>query len=1409
MRKNNVWIQLLSMSVIVSLLSFNFAPIARSQSTRQQKTKAATQSSTHRDEPKGAEPASKESELFVDKDNDKAQPIDVDQDRAQQGQENEDADLPAFMHGKINETEYLLKRQEAEKLRLGFGPDEIPDAAIRTRSIQQMERQEANLQAAARRMALNPKGGNPYTPKIASGVWTEIGPKPIPNGQTSTVVQPVSGRTPAIAVDPTNPNIVYAGAAQGGVYRSLNGGMTWVQLFNTAQSLAIGAITVAPSNPNIVYVGTGEAGRNADGFAGVGVYRIDNATTTADLTGPIDPQVSLNLTGIGVTSLPSVSGRGISELLVNPTDPSIIFVSTGSGAIGNPNATPFNGAIPPRALQGIYRITNANGPAAGAVAQKLVTPLTDASGCLDTPCTGNAGVFDMVFDPSDPNILVEWELGAAAADGGIFRSTNALAATPTFTQVLGQTSAAARGELTASRPVGATFTTMYLASGESTNGRVRKSVDGGATWSAALAGGSGFCGGQCFYDIAIAADPTDANYVHLGGQSSAGVIKQTSTDGGATFVNNSVGLHADNHALTIAPSSVNVVYDGTDGGIWRSNDRGVSWFSLSNSGYSATQFQSLGIHATDRYLTIGGTQDNGTEMQKANNEPNKPEVTWTRADFGDGGYARIDQTSTDPVNVTMYHTYFNQTNNLIGFSRVSSTACAYEGNWALKGFGATAGAPNACGDVAGPNGITGTDAVNFYAPLELGPPAVAGQPNSVYFGTDRLYKSVDRGDTMTVVSQGPFVAGVPVSTIAIAPTNDAFRLVGLNNGQVFATNAGLPVGPTTMTDVTPVAVASRRVVGKVVFAPSDPNIAFIGYGGQSSPAGAVTHLFKATTFGTGTPTFTAVGTGLPDQPVDSIAVDPVSASIVYVGTDIGVYVSTDGGANFAPYGTGLPRVAVFDMAIQNAGRFLRIATHGRGMWEISLLPAASLTISGTVTVTGAADNSGVVIKVNNVPQVTTGASGAYTITGISPGDTYTVTASKAGYDFTPPFYVFTDITNNVVANFTATLGAAGAAPTPGSVIISEFRTRGAGGAADDFIELYNTTTSPITVDATDSSDGWGLVYLNAAGTSIGFYTVIPNGTVIPARGHLLLSGSTYSLKPYAAGDFNTFVDLPDGTAFGLFSSSVTSINVLLSTRLDGVAFTSAGGNGSLFGEGTAIPNIGTTNAESSFVRKGALGVNGLPTEFPQDTNDNNADFVLVSTDAGTFNTTVAVLGAPGPENLQSPISRDTTQITRSLVEPTASISATPNQDRNFTAVSTLAPTGTLTLRRRFTNNTGATITRLRFKIVDITTLNSPVTNPPQAILRALDSGSSAVISLSNPSPGACVQGTLVEQLPVQPLGGGVNSTYVVDLSGDATTLCNDDGVPGLSNGEGINVQWVLGVQQGGRFRFFVSVDALP
>src|SRR4030095_11270088 len=144
--------------------------------------------------------------------------------------------------------------------------------------------------------------------------------------------------------------------------------------------------------------------------------------------------------------------------------------------------------------------------------------------------------------------------------------------------------------------------------------------------------------------------------------------------------------------------------------------------------------------------------------------------------------------ATNTTNVTMYHTFFNQSNNLIGFDRTNLGAClATKDSWEFRGAGGGVDATPSCDGTAfaATNGINVGDVVNFYAPMALGP----GTPNTLYFGTDRLYRSTNKGDTMSAVSQA-FVASTPVSAIGISPSNDNVRIVGLNNGSVFATTTG-------------------------------------------------------------------------------------------------------------------------------------------------------------------------------------------------------------------------------------------------------------------------------------------------------------------------------------------------------------------------------------------------------------------------------------------------------------------------------------------------------------------------------------------------------------------------------------------------------------------------------------------
>ena len=387
-------------------------------------------------------------------------------------------------------------------------------------------------------------------------------------------------------------------------------------------------------------------------------------------------------------------------------------------------------------------------------------------------------------------------------------------------------------------------------------------------------------------------------------------------------------------------------------------------------------------------------------------------------------------------------------------------------------------------------------------------------------------------------------------------------------------------------------------------------------------------------------------------------------------------------------------------------------------------------------------------------------------------------------------------------------------PQPaGSLIISEFRFRGPGAAftrpaavsklsplvsssrdanivastpesQDEFVELYNNTDSNITVSTTDGSAGWTVV--SSDGNEL---FRIDNGTVIPARGHYLgTNGNGYSLSGYANGDVAWVgTDIPDNGGVALFRTN-NPANYTLSERLDAAGYATVA---ALYREGAGFPTGGsetTNNLEYSFVRSMARDTGGLP----KDTGNNVADFISVDTN-GTATGQGQNLGAPGPENLFSPIQRNA-QFGTALLDPSVSSSASPNRSRDFTGdPANNSNFGTMTIRRTFTNNTGAPVTRLRFRIIEVTTFPTP--NGTTADLRARSSNDT-VISVGG-SP-VNVRGTTVETPPVQPKGGGWNTSMNVGFI--------NFGSP-LANGASVSVQFLLGVQQTGTFKFFINIEA--
>jgi hypothetical protein len=386
--------------------------------------------------------------------------------------------------------------------------------------------------------------------------------------------------------------------------------------------------------------------------------------------------------------------------------------------------------------------------------------------------------------------------------------------------------------------------------------------------------------------------------------------------------------------------------------------------------------------------------------------------------------------------------------------------------------------------------------------------------------------------------------------------------------------------------------------------------------------------------------------------------------------------------------------------------------------------------------------------------------------------------------------------------------------TAGQLVISEFRLQGPNGANDEFIEIYNNSGAAHTVTAAS-----GAGYAVAASDGV-IRCTIPNGTVIPARGHYLCVNSVgYSQANYPAGNGTTAtgdatytLDIPRNAGIALFNNSTGGASFSAANLLDAVGSVSEAN--ALYKEGTGYPDINNFNVDYAILRSLVTGVS-------QDTNDNNADFDVVDSNGTNMCTSTVLfrcqnLGAAGPENLSSPINR-TNQIPNTVLDTCVAPASAPNRvvtpcpcsGMGCLCAAQNATFGTLSLRRAFYNNTGAPVTRLRFRVTELTTFpvptgtadlrlvtsaNAVTPDAPYTVLvdrQPCGSGTSLVT----------VQPTTLEQGGVgQPNGGGINSTVAAGTVTLATVL--------LPGGE-INLQFLFGIQQKGNYRFFVMVEALP
>jgi photosystem II stability/assembly factor-like uncharacterized protein len=400
-----------------------------------------------------------------------------------------------------------------------------------------------------------PAMGGPEMVAPVSGVsnWVQLGPTAIPKGQTYSAARVlVTGRVTGIVVDPVATNTIYCGTAQGGVWKTTDGGKNWVAKSDNEVSLAIGALALDPGNHLTIYAGTGEGNFSGDSYYGNGVLKSTNggSSWTTLATG-------------------TFTGTRFSRIAVTPGTSTRLFAATGNG---------------------IYRSTDS-----GVTWTKM------------TSGTPAAMATDVAIDPATPTTVY-----AAFWGQGIYRSTNAQAAAPTWTKLTTGLPAAGftRIALGVSPSAPQTVYALIADGAYNVNGFYR-TTNGGTNWSAiALPGGN--IGAQGFYNLNVAVDPTTPDIVYLSGIS---VWKATRSPANVwTITNVGATIHPDNHAFAFNPANHLMVYAGSDGGIYKSIDGGANWDDTINEGLCIMQCEFIDQHPTSDAVIFSGTQDNGTEQ---------------------------------------------------------------------------------------------------------------------------------------------------------------------------------------------------------------------------------------------------------------------------------------------------------------------------------------------------------------------------------------------------------------------------------------------------------------------------------------------------------------------------------------------------------------------------------------------------------------------------------------------------------------------------------------------------------------------------------------------------------------------------------------------------------------------------
>lgn len=681
------------------------------------------------------------------------------------------------------------------------------------------------------------------------------------------------------------------------------------------------SIVINPQNTNVIYCGSVSGGIFKTTDAGASWFpttdHVANMVIGAMVMDPVDTSIIYAGTGEGYFNVDALRGGGvlkstdagaswtllsnfinppstnyyyINKLIIRPDNRSVLYAGT---------------------LEGIWKTTDA-----GLHWNRLSVPASGSTGCTD-----------LVADPTNPDIM-HASFGLFRTNG-IYKTTNGGS---NWTK-----------ESTGLPPVSTSFhrislaisqsnpSVLYAAFADSNNGTlgIWRTTDAGAGWSqvqtphdGSAQVNSGYLWVQGWYANVIAVDPSNPDVAYAGG-----VNLFKTTNGGTSwarisdgYANGSSYVHVDQHAIAFVNSSL--VYFGNDGGMFKSTNGGSTFIEI-NTNLATTQFYSVAVHPGAE-IYYGGTQDNGT--LRTTSAP-----SWAMVNPGDGGVTAVDFTTP----TTVYTEY-------LYLALLKSTS---------------SGAPNTFGRIM--NGIPSTgsnpsdgasDRVEFIAPYTMDP----SNSQVLVAGTYRVFRTTNGGGQWSAISndltgagagqQGD--AGPVITALAIAKSSSSTiyagtgsNRIGLDTTKVWVTTNAGGTGMATWTEITRTNLPDRYVTA-ITVDPANRDRAFVCYSGYGSG-----HVFRTTNRGA---SWTDVSGDLPDLPVNALVIDPAGINHLIIGTDLGIFETTDGGTGWSQQNLGLANVSVADLELRG-DQFLFAATHGRGMFKtsnpINAVPTTHLTVA--------------------------------------------------------------------------------------------------------------------------------------------------------------------------------------------------------------------------------------------------------------------------------------------------------------------------------------------------------------------------------------------------------------------------------------------------------------------------------